>query len=150
MKLSLIIASAMVATTTAFAVVGNKSCASQLSKASGFGRNMSAPRSVSTSLSMSTPTEFVKTEIASAKVVIFSKPFCPFCKKTKKLLDSKSIEYKAIEITELDNGDEVQDALLEISGQRTVPNVFINGEHLGGNDVVQKSAKTGKLDELLA
>mmetsp|Transcript_24958 Transcript_24958/g.30679 ORF Transcript_24958/g.30679 Transcript_24958/m.30679 type:complete len:151 (+) Transcript_24958:76-528(+) len=149
MKLNLIIASAMVATTTAFAVVGNKSCASQLSKASGFGRNMSAPRSVSTSLSMSTPTEFVKTEIASAKVVIFSKPFCPFCKKTKKLLDSKSIEYKAIEITELDNGDEVQDALLEISGQRTVPNVFINGEHLGGNDDAQQAARSGKLDELL-
>jgi len=149
MKLNLILASTMIATTTAFAVVGKKSCASQLSRASGFAR-MSATRSVSTSLSMSTPTEFVKTEIASAKVVIFSKPFCPFCKKTKKLLDSKSIEYKAIEITELDNGDEVQDALLEISGQRTVPNVFINGEHLGGNDVVQKSAKTGKLDELLA
>merc|ERR1712106_927994 len=57
---------------------------------------------------------------------------------------------KTIELTELENGPEVQDALLELSGQRTVPNVFINGEHLGGNDDTQKAAKSGKLDELLA
>eukprot|EP00593_Proboscia_inermis_P006238 CAMPEP_0171312716 /NCGR_PEP_ID=MMETSP0816-20121228/30094_1 /TAXON_ID=420281 /ORGANISM="Proboscia inermis, Strain CCAP1064/1" /LENGTH=54 /DNA_ID=CAMNT_0011798629 /DNA_START=39 /DNA_END=200 /DNA_ORIENTATION=+ len=54
MKLNLILASTMAATATAFAVVGKKSCASQLSRASGFAaRNMSATRSVSTTLSMS-------------------------------------------------------------------------------------------------
>eukprot|EP00592_Proboscia_alata_P017542 CAMPEP_0194392742 /NCGR_PEP_ID=MMETSP0174-20130528/122912_1 /TAXON_ID=216777 /ORGANISM="Proboscia alata, Strain PI-D3" /LENGTH=149 /DNA_ID=CAMNT_0039188349 /DNA_START=74 /DNA_END=523 /DNA_ORIENTATION=+ len=149
MKLNLILASTMIATTTAFAVVGKKSCASQLSRASGFAR-MSSTRSVSTTLNMSTPMEFAKSEIASSKVVVFSKPTCPFCTQTKEMLGSKSIEFKLIELTELDNGPEVQDALLEISGQRTVPNVFINGEHLGGNDVVQKAGKSGKLDELLA
>lgn len=50
----------------------------------------------------------------------------------------------------VDNGDAIQDALLEVSGQRTVPNVFIKGTHLGGNDDAQKANKAGKLDEMLA
>ena len=83
-------------------------------------------------------------------MVVFSKSFCPFCKKTKKLLDGKGVEYKAIELDKMDNGDSIQDALLELSGQRTVPNVFIKGTHLGGNDDAQKANKSGKLDEMLA
>ena len=49
----------------------------------------------------------------------------------------------------MDNGSEVQAALLDISGQRTVPNVFIKGKHLGGNDDSQAAARSGKLKELL-
>ena len=50
----------------------------------------------------------------------------------------------------MDDGNDIQDALLEISGQRTVPNVFINGEHVGGNSDIQDADASGKLDELLA
>lgn len=50
----------------------------------------------------------------------------------------------------VDNGDAIQDALLEVSGQRTVPNVFIKGTHLGGNDDTQAAAREGKLEEMLA
>lgn len=45
----------------------------------------------------------------------------------------------------MDDGEEIQAALLEISGQRTVPNVFIGGAHVGGNDDVQKAKKSGDL-----
>lgn len=60
-----------------------------------------------------------------------------------------NIPAKIIELDNMDNGPEVQAALLDISGQRTVPNVFIKGKHLGGNDVSQAAARSGKLQEML-
>lgn len=50
----------------------------------------------------------------------------------------------------MDDGAAIQDALLEISGQKTVPNVFIGGVHLGGNSETQEANASGKLDEMLA
>ena len=50
---------------------------------------------------------------------------------------------------QMENGAEIQSALLDISGQRTVPNVFIKGKHLGGNDDTQAAARSGKLEEML-
>eukprot|EP00567_Pseudictyota_dubia_P011841 CAMPEP_0197457292 /NCGR_PEP_ID=MMETSP1175-20131217/45646_1 /TAXON_ID=1003142 /ORGANISM="Triceratium dubium, Strain CCMP147" /LENGTH=153 /DNA_ID=CAMNT_0042991619 /DNA_START=59 /DNA_END=520 /DNA_ORIENTATION=+ len=109
------------------------------------------PASSSTIRMMSfSPSEFAKEQIASSDVVVFSKTFCPFCRKTKNLFKEMQIDAKVIELDEIDNGDQIQDALLEISGQRTVPNVFIKGEHLGGNDDTQKAAKAGKLAEMMA
>eukprot|EP00804_Cyclotella_cryptica_P012588 CCRYP_014735-RB/>CCRYP_014735-RB protein AED:0.39 eAED:0.39 QI:0/-1/0/1/-1/0/1/0/63 len=60
-----------------------------------------------------------------------------------------NIPAKVIELDNMDNGPEVQAALLDISGQRTVPNVFIKGKHLGGNDDSQAAARSGKLQEML-
>lgn len=60
-----------------------------------------------------------------------------------------NIDAKIVELDKLDNGSEIQSALLDITGQRTVPNVFIKGKHLGGNDVTQAAAKNGKLKEML-
>ena len=59
------------------------------------------------------------------QVVIFSKTTCPFCRKTKDLFDGLEVKYTAVEIDEMDNGPDVQDALLDSSGQRTVPDVVI-------------------------
>ena len=60
-----------------------------------------------------------------------------------------SIDAKIIELDEIDNGAEIQGALLDLSGQRTVPNVFIKGTHLGGNDDTQRAGSSGKLKEML-
>jgi len=87
--------------------------------------------------------------ICVVQVVVFSKSFCPYCKKTKVLLKDLSVDAKIIELDEIDNGSQIQDALLEITGQRTVPNVFIKGEHMGGNDDMQKAAKSGVLQKKL-
>ena len=96
------------------------------------------------------PMDFAKTEIANNKIVVFSKSFCPFCKKTKSLLTQKGVDFTVYELNQMDDGGDIQDALLEISGQKTVPNVFINGEHIGGNSDMQDADASGKLDELLA
>ena len=69
-----------------------------------------------------------------AKVVVYSKSYCPFCTKTKSLFDSLGVSYTAIELDEVDGGDAIQATLLDITGQRTVPNVWVGGKHLGGND----------------
>ena len=49
----------------------------------------------------------------------------------------------------MDEGDSIQGALLDMTGQRTVPNVFINGKHLGGNDDTQNAIKNGQLQTML-
>ena len=77
--------------------------------------------------------------------MVFSKAYCPFCTSTKQLLSSMDIDAKVIELDEIENGAEIQAALLDISGQRTVPNVFVKGKHLGGNDDTQGAARSGKL-----
>lgn len=70
--------------------------------------------------------------IESQPVVLFSKTTCPFCVKAKDLLKSLNVKYETVELDKTDKGSQYQDALLEISGQRTVPNIFIHGKHLGG------------------
>ncbi|KAL7567644.1 hypothetical protein ACA910_000236 [Epithemia clementina (nom. ined.)] len=94
--------------------------------------------------------EFASSEIANNKVVVFSKSYCPFCLATKQLLSDMDVKFKLHELDQMDNGASIQAALTDLSGQRTVPNVFINGKHVGGNDKVQAAAKSGKLSEMLA
>ena len=65
------------------------------------------------------------------------------------LIDGLGQEYTSIELNEISDGAALQAALLEYTGQRTVPNVFVNGEHLGGNDDTHRAAASGKLAALL-
>lgn len=94
----------------------------------------------------------IKETITKNKVVMYSKSSCPFCNQCKGLFEDKGILDGAtvVELDLVDGGQEIQDALLAMTGQRTVPNVFVGGVHVGGNDDTQKAAKSGKLDELLA
>lgn len=96
------------------------------------------------------PMDFAKSEIEGNKVVVFSKSYCPFCTKTKTLFTDKGVDFKVHELNKMDEGDDIRDALLEMTGQKTFPNVFINGQHVGGNSETQDAESSGKLDELLA
>ena len=60
------------------------------------------------------------------------------------------IEAKIIELDVVEDGASIQDALAELTGQRSVPNVFIKGNHLGGNDKTQEAHKNGDLQRLLS
>jgi len=91
----------------------------------------------------------VQQTIAGGQVVVFSKSWCPYCAQTKKLFDDMSQPYTAIELDEREDGDELQAALLVKTQQRTVPNVFVAGQHIGGNDDTQEAARSGKLAALL-
>ncbi|GMH05549.1 hypothetical protein Nepgr_007389 [Nepenthes gracilis] len=87
--------------------------------------------------------------VASNPVVVFSKSYCPFCVKVKKLLSELRVSYKAVELDTETDGSEIQSTLLEWTGQRTVPNVFIGGNHIGGCDTTTAMHQEGKLVPLL-
>ncbi|KIX02018.1 glutaredoxin [Rhinocladiella mackenziei CBS 650.93] len=80
-------------------------------------------------------------------VVVFSKSYCPYCRASKSLLNEKHAKYFLMELDEVDDGAAIQDALEEITGQRSVPNIFINHQHIGGNSDLQ--AQKAALDVLL-
>ncbi|KIV88078.1 hypothetical protein B0A52_05303 [Exophiala mesophila] len=80
-------------------------------------------------------------------VVVFSKSYCPYCRATKSLLNEKHAKYFLMELDQVDDGAALQDALEEITGQRSVPNIFISQQHIGGNSDLQ--AKKSQLDNLL-
>jgi len=91
------------------------------------------------------PMEVVEQRIKDNKVMVFSKTTCPFCTKIKNLFDSLGFKYEVLELDQLDNGPAIQEALHEKSGQKTVPNVFINGEHIGGCDDTLKLHASNEL-----
>lgn len=93
--------------------------------------------------------ETISEYVSNNKVMIFSKTTCPFCKKVKDLLQSSQIKFEVLELDQQANGSEIQNALLEITGQRTVPNVFVAGQHLGGCDDTLKAHKEGRLQHML-
>ncbi|KAL4792416.1 thioredoxin-like protein [Aspergillus venezuelensis] len=80
-------------------------------------------------------------------VVVFSKSYCPYCQSSKSLLSELGAKYYALELDNVDDGAAIQDALQEISGQRTVPNIYISQKHIGGNSDLQ--AKKSELPALL-
>ena len=67
----------------------------------------------------------------------------------KTLLQSLNQDYKVIELDQIPKGSAIQNGLQELTGQRTVPNVFINGKHIGGNSDIQALHSQGKLKPLL-
>ncbi|CDK29898.1 unnamed protein product [Kuraishia capsulata CBS 1993] len=83
--------------------------------------------------------------IKSKPIFVASKTYCPYCSASKKTLDSLDADAYILELDTLSDGDEIQAALAEISGQRTVPNIYIGGEHIGGNSDLQALKSNGKL-----
>ena len=83
-----------------------------------------------------------------AKVEIYTKAFCPYCSRALRLLASKQVEPEEFDIT---MGGPKRAEMLERSGGRiTVPQIFIDGRHVGGSDDLAAIERTGELDKLLA
>jgi glutaredoxin 3 len=81
--------------------------------------------------------------------IVFSKSYCPYCRSTKGVLNSIGADFKVIELDQESDGSELQDALEKISGQRTVPNVYIGKKHIGGNSDLQALNSKDELVTLL-
>lgn len=83
-----------------------------------------------------------------AKVEIYTKFLCPYCTRAKALLSGKGVAFEEIDIS---TGGPRRTEMLERSGGRqTVPQIFINGTHVGGCDDIHALDRAGKLDPLLA
>uniref|UniRef100_A0A7N8XM61 Thioredoxin reductase 3 n=1 Tax=Mastacembelus armatus TaxID=205130 RepID=A0A7N8XM61_9TELE len=87
--------------------------------------------------------------IDSNQVMVFSKSYCPYCVKVKDLFKELKVECNVVELDLLDDGPNYQEMLLEMTGQKTVPNVFINKTHVGGCDKTMQAHKDGSLQQLL-
>ncbi|CAN8257557.1 unnamed protein product [Cochlearia groenlandica] len=95
--------------------------------------------------------ETVKTTVAENPVVVYSKSWCSYSSQVKTLFKSLEIEPLVIELDELGSeGSQLQNVLEKLTGQYTVPNVFIGGKHIGGcSDTLQLHNK-GELEPMLA
>ena len=83
-----------------------------------------------------------------AKIVMYCTEVCPYCVRAENLLQRKGI--KEIEKIRIDLQPESRDAMIQMTGRRTVPQIYINGEHVGGYDDMAALDRAGKLDTLLA
>lgn len=82
-----------------------------------------------------------------AKIEIYTTPFCGYCARAKGLLDKKGAAYDEMDVM-MDEKKRAE--MRERSKRSTVPQIFINGEHIGGSDELVALEQTGKLDPLLA
>jgi glutaredoxin 3 len=82
-----------------------------------------------------------------AKVIVYTKDYCPYCDAAKNLLTRKGVGYVEIDVTQdQKNYDEM---LKKAAPRRTVPQIFINDSGLGGYDDIKKLDQEGKLEILL-
>lgn len=83
-----------------------------------------------------------------AKIEIYTKAFCPYCARAMKLLATKGTSPEEFDITM--GGPKRAEMLERSGGASTVPQIFINGQHVGGSDDLAALDRAGKLDALLA
>lgn len=84
----------------------------------------------------------------TAHVEIYLTQTCPFCHRARALLESKGVSYDAIDVGA--DPDRRVEMTQRAAGRRTVPQIFINGQHIGGCDDLMAQNDAGKLDGLLA
>lgn len=81
------------------------------------------------------------------EVVMYTSDYCPYCMNAERLLVSKGVSVKKIRI---DLDPEQRDIMMERTGRRTVPQIFIGDRHVGGFDDLRALDLAGELDPLLA
>lgn len=83
-----------------------------------------------------------------AQVLMYSTAVCPYCIRAEQLLRSKGVA--EIEKIRVDLQPELRAAMMEKTGRRSVPQIYINGEYVGGFDDLASLNHAGELDGLLA
>jgi glutaredoxin 3 len=83
-----------------------------------------------------------------ARIVLYTTPYCGYCRAAKHLLNKKSVAFTEIDVSE-DIGLR-QEMISRAFGRRTVPQILINGTHVGGYDELAELERAAKLDALLA
>ncbi|EHA99973.1 Glutaredoxin-2, mitochondrial [Heterocephalus glaber] len=95
--------------------------------------------------SATTPVNQIQETISDNCVVIFSKTSCSYCTMAKKIFQDMNVNYKVVELDMLEYGSQFQDALYKMTGERTVPRIFVNGTFIGGATDTHRLHKEGKL-----
>ncbi|MDQ4088351.1 MAG: glutaredoxin 3 [Pseudomonadota bacterium] len=82
-----------------------------------------------------------------ARVEIYTKAFCGYCARAKRLLQAKGVQFEEYDITM--GGPGRAEMLQRANGRTTVPQIFIDGRHVGGSDDLHELERNGELDALL-
>lgn len=82
------------------------------------------------------------------KIEIYTTLMCPYCYRAKRLLDAKGVAYEEIDVGM--DPDRRAEMRQRAGGRGTVPQIFIDGQHIGGSDELYALERAGKLDSLLA
>ncbi len=82
-----------------------------------------------------------------ASIIIYTTGYCSFCQRAKVLLAKKRAPYTEIDV---EGRPDLRSWLVSASGQRTVPQIFVNGQSLGGYSDIAALDNKGRLDELLS
>lgn len=82
------------------------------------------------------------------KIEVYTKMFCPYCVRAKRLLEGKGAAFEEIDITL--GGPQRAEMIQRANGRTTVPQIFIGETHIGGSDDLVALERSGKLDPLLA
>jgi glutaredoxin 3 len=83
-----------------------------------------------------------------SKIDIYTKGYCPYCHRAKALLTTKNVEFNEIDI---DVKPELRNQMIELAqGKSTVPQIFINNQHVGGCDDLFALEAKNELNSLLA
>jgi glutaredoxin 3 len=80
------------------------------------------------------------------RIRIYTTPICPYCVRAKALLEKKGANFEEIDVL-MDRG--AREEMEQKSGRRTVPQIFIGEEHVGGSDDLHELDRDGALDPLL-
>lgn len=82
-----------------------------------------------------------------AKVVMYTTQYCPYCVQAKALLRNKGVTFAEVDVS---GDDALRNQMVEASGRRTVPQIFINDSPIGGFEELRSLEEHGELDRLLA
>lgn len=82
------------------------------------------------------------------RVEIYTTPYCPYCTAAKRLLTTKGILFEETDVS--NDADLRKKMTLRAGGRRTVPQIFIDGEHIGGSDDIHELDYAGDLEPMLA
>ncbi len=80
------------------------------------------------------------------QVTVYTKDNCPFCVRAKRLLEKKGVPYVEVNV---EGDDQLRTWLAEVTGQKTVPQIFVGERPLGGFSDIDALDREGKLDPVL-
>ena len=84
--------------------------------------------------------------MGAPKIVMYAADWCGYCARARRLFDSKGVAYEEIDV---DSVPGAQAQMRARTGRTSIPQIFINDEHIGGSDELQALDAAGRLDPLL-
>ena len=80
------------------------------------------------------------------EITIYTKPWCGYCWRAKRLLDAKGLEYRELDVTE---DPRLEAEMIQRSGHTTAPQIFVDDVHIGDSDRLEQLESDGQLETIL-